>query len=93
MPIYHGANLAGANLTNANLSGANLEGADLSGANLKGVNFKSANLSNTCLFQAQLDEQTQNFAIKSGAVFSPEEFQAYSQSLIDTKSLTTRMVF
>jgi uncharacterized protein YjbI with pentapeptide repeats len=82
-----GANLAGANLTNANLSGANLEGADLSGANLKGVNFKSANLSNTCLFQAQLDEQTQNFAIKSGAVFSPEEFQAYSQSLIDTKIL------
>ncbi len=81
------ANLAGANLTNANLSGANLEGADLSGANLKGVNFKSANLSNTCLFQAQLDEQTQNFAIKSGAVFSPEEFQAYTQSLIDTKIL------
>jgi hypothetical protein len=79
------ANLAGANLSNANLSGANLEGADLSGANLKGANLKSANLTNACLFQAQLDEQSKNFASHSKAIFSPEEFQAYKQSLVTTK--------
>jgi hypothetical protein len=79
------ANLTGANLSNANLSGASLEGADLSGANLKGANFQSANLSHACLFQAQLDEQTKNFAIKSGAIFSLEEFQAYNKSLVQIK--------
>jgi uncharacterized protein YjbI with pentapeptide repeats len=79
------ASLVGANLANANLSGASLEGADLSGANLQGVNLKSANLSNACLFQAQLDEQTRNFAIKSGAIFSLEEFQTYNQSLVQAK--------
>jgi hypothetical protein len=79
------ATLIGANLSNANLSGANLEGADLSGANLTGANLKSANLTNACLFQAQLDEQSKNFAIRSGAIFSLEEFQAYNQSLASTK--------
>ncbi len=81
------ASLIGANLSNANLSGANLEGADLSGANLKGANLKSANLTKACLFQAQLDEQNKNFAIKTGAIFSLEEFQAYNQSLAPTKIL------
>ncbi|HEY9707992.1 MAG TPA: pentapeptide repeat-containing protein, partial [Oculatellaceae cyanobacterium] len=81
------ANLIGANLSNANLKGANLEGADLSGANLKGANLKSANLTKACLFQAQLDEQNKNFAIKTGAIFSLEEFQAYNQSLAPTKIL------
>ncbi len=75
------ASLVEANLSNANLSGARLEGADLSGANLKGANLTSANLTNACLFQAQLDEQSKNFAIRSKAIFSLEEFQAYNQSL------------
>ncbi len=79
------ANLVGANLSNANLSGAKLEGADLSGANLKGANLKSANLSKAYLFQAQLNEQSNNFAIHSGAIFSPEEFQAYNLTLAPTK--------
>jgi hypothetical protein len=77
--------LIGANLSNANLSGANLEGADLSGANLTGANLKSTNLTKACLFQAQLDEQSKNFAIRSGAIFSLEEFQVYNQSLASTK--------
>src|SRR5919202_1278928 len=81
------ASLAGANLANANLSDANLEGADLSGANLKGANLKAANLTHACLFQVQLDEPLKNFAIHSGALFSPEEFQAYKQSLTPTKIL------
>ncbi|HAJ61304.1 MAG TPA: hypothetical protein DCP31_20275 [Cyanobacteria bacterium UBA8543] len=81
------ASLIGANLSNANLSGANLEGANLSGANLKGAILKSANLTKACLFQAQLDEQSRNFAIKSGAIFSLEEFQIYSQSLAPTKAV------
>lgn len=79
------ASLAGANLTNANLSGANLEGADLSSANLKGANLKSANITNTCLFQTQVDEEITSFAIRSGAIFSPEEFQVYNQSLVPTR--------
>ena len=79
------ASLAGANLSNANLQDANLEGADLSGANLKGANLKSANLSHACLFQTQLDESSKNAAIHSGALFSPEEFQIYKQSLTPTK--------
>ncbi len=79
------ANLAEANLSDANLYGARLEGADLSGANLKGAILTSANFTNTCLFQAQLDEQSQNFAIRSGAIFSREEFQAYNQSLVPPK--------
>jgi uncharacterized protein YjbI with pentapeptide repeats len=81
------ASLVGANLSNANLSGASLEGANLSAANLKGAHLQSANLSNACLFQAQLDEQTKNFAIRSGAIFSPEEFQTYNQSLVQTKTI------
>lgn len=83
-----GASLAGANLSNANLSDANLEGADLSGANLKGANLKSVNLTHACLFQAQLDEPLANVAIHSGAIFSPEEFQSYKQSLTPTKILS-----
>jgi hypothetical protein len=79
------ASLAGANLSNANLEQANLEGADLSGANLKGANLKSVNLTHACLFQTQLDEQTKHLAIHSGAIFSPDEFQAYKQSLTPTK--------
>jgi hypothetical protein len=75
------ANLGGANLANANLSGANLEGTDLSGANLAGANLKSAHLRNACLFQAQLDEPTKSFALKSGAIFSLEEFWAYQRAL------------
>ena len=79
------ANLAGANLSNSNLIGANLEGADLSGANLKGANLTSANLVSACLFQAQLDELTKNFATRSGAFFTLEDFQAYNQSLAPTR--------
>lgn len=79
------ASLVGANFSNANLLEANLEGADLTGANLKGANLKSANLAHACLFQAQLDEQSQNSATHSGAIFSPEEFQSYKQSLTPTK--------
>ena len=79
------ASLAGANLAKANLCGANLEGADLSGANLKGANLKSANLTNACLFQTQMDEEINNFAVRSGAIFSPEEFQVYNQSLVPTR--------
>ncbi len=79
------ASLVGANLSNANLTEANLEGADLSGANLIGANLKSANLTHACLFQTQLDEQSRNVALHSGAIFSPEEFQAYKQSLTPTK--------
>jgi hypothetical protein len=79
--------LVGANLSNANLSETNLEGADLSGANLKGTNLKSANLTHTCMFQAQLDEPSKNLALHSGAIFSPEEFQNYKQSLTPTKIL------
>ncbi|HEY9652312.1 MAG TPA: pentapeptide repeat-containing protein, partial [Coleofasciculaceae cyanobacterium] len=78
------ANLMGANLVNANLGGAQLEGANLSGANLMGANLTSANLANACLFYAQLDEQTKNFAIRSGAIFSLDEFQVYNQSLVPT---------
>lgn len=74
------ANLGGANLANANLSGANLEGTDLSGANLVGANLKSAHLSNACLFQAQIDEPTKSFAVKSGAIFSLEEFLTYQRT-------------
>jgi uncharacterized protein YjbI with pentapeptide repeats len=80
-----GASLAGANLSNANLSDANLEGADLSGANLKGANLKSVNLTHACLFQTQLDAPSKNIATHSGAIFSPEEFQSYKQSLTPTK--------
>jgi len=79
------ANLAGANLSNSNLIGANLEGADLSGANLKGANLTSANLVSACLFQARLDEQIKNFATRSGAFFTLEDFQAYNQSLAPTR--------
>ncbi|HEY9602693.1 MAG TPA: pentapeptide repeat-containing protein, partial [Allocoleopsis sp.] len=75
------ANLSGANLANANLSGANLEGTDLSGANLIGATLKFAHFSNACLFQAQLDELTKSFAVKSGAIFSLEEFWAYKRAL------------
>ena len=82
------ASLVEANLSNANLSGARLEGADLSGANLKGANLTSANLTNACLFQAQLDEQSKNFAIRSKAIFSLEEFQAYNQSLTLTNIIS-----
>jgi len=82
------ASLVEANLSNANLSGARLEGADLSGANLKGANLTSANLTNACLFQAQLDEQSKNFAIRSKAIFSLEEFQAYNQSLTVTNIIS-----
>ncbi|MEW6491619.1 MAG: pentapeptide repeat-containing protein [Cyanobacteriota bacterium] len=87
--LYHAnlswASLAGANLSNANLSDANLEGADLSGANLKGANLKAAHLTHACLFQTQLDESSKNLALHSGATFSPDEFQAYKQSLTPTK--------
>jgi hypothetical protein len=76
------ANLAGANLSNANLTGARLEGADLSGANLKGTNLTSANLTSTCLFETLLDEQSKNFATRSGSIFSLGEFQAYIESLV-----------
>ncbi|HEY9667858.1 MAG TPA: pentapeptide repeat-containing protein, partial [Coleofasciculaceae cyanobacterium] len=79
------ASLVGANFSNANLLEANLEGADLTGANLKGANLKSANLAHACLFQAQLDEQSQNVANHSGAIFSPDEFHSYKQSLTPTK--------
>ncbi|MBD1806146.1 pentapeptide repeat-containing protein [Microcoleus sp. FACHB-SPT15] len=82
------ANLAGANLSNANLIGANLEGADLSGANLKGANLTSANLVSACLFQARLDEQAKNFATRSGAFFTLEDFQAYNQSLAPTRIIS-----
>jgi hypothetical protein len=82
------ASLVGANLANANLAGANLEGADLSGANLIGANLKAANLAKTYLFQAQLDEYSKNFALRSGAIFSPEEFQAYSQSLVPIQTIS-----
>jgi hypothetical protein len=75
------ASLAAANLQHSNLCQANLEGADLSGANLLGANLSLANLSNACLFQTQLDPEHRAFAIRSGAFFSWEEFQAYSQSL------------
>jgi len=80
-----GASLVDANLSNANLFGAKLEGADLSWANLKGANLKSANLSNACLFEAQLDEQHKSLVIKTGAIFSLEEFRFYNQSLLPTK--------
>ncbi|MBE9150249.1 pentapeptide repeat-containing protein, partial [Coleofasciculus sp. LEGE 07092] len=76
------ASLVGANLSQADLSGAYLEGADLSRADLRGANVTSANLTNACLFEAQLDEQNLNFAMRSGAIFSLEEFQAYNQSLV-----------
>ncbi len=75
------ASLAAANLQHSNLAQANLEGADLSGANLLGANLSAANLSNACLFQAQLDPENRNLGIRSGAFFSWEEFQEYSQSL------------
>ncbi|MGB7441556.1 MAG: pentapeptide repeat-containing protein [Coleofasciculaceae cyanobacterium] len=79
------ANLADANLSKADLSGANLEGADLSGANLQGAILSSANLSNACLFQAQLEKENYDFALRSGAIFSLEEFQSYHQSLTARK--------
>lgn len=82
------ASLAGANLADANLARAKLEGADLSGANLLGANLTSANLSHACLFRAQLDEQARDFARRSGAIFSLEEFQAYNQSLLPTQLVT-----
>ncbi|HAG83728.1 MAG TPA: hypothetical protein DCL61_21910 [Cyanobacteria bacterium UBA12227] len=84
------ANLAGANLSHGDLCGANLEGANLSGADLRGANFTSANLTNACLFEAQLDEQNRNFAIRSGAIFSREEFQVYKKSLV-AQNLTKRL--
>ncbi|HBE21506.1 MAG TPA: hypothetical protein DEG17_13760 [Cyanobacteria bacterium UBA11149] len=76
------AKMNGANLSNADLYGANLEGADLSGANLRGANLTGANFTNTCLFEAQLDRESHNFAIRSGALFSLEEFQIYKESLV-----------
>jgi hypothetical protein len=79
------ASLVGANLSHANLAGARLEGADLSGANLTGVTFTSANLTNACLFGATLDDVFKNFAIKSGAIFSLEDFQTYNLCFTTTK--------
>ncbi|WP_017304854.1 pentapeptide repeat-containing protein [Spirulina subsalsa] len=75
------ATLASANLVNSNLNQANLEGADLSRANLVGVNLSSANLHNACLFEAKLDPDNEQKARSSGAFFTWEEFQDYSQSL------------
>ncbi|HBB32466.1 MAG TPA: hypothetical protein DDZ80_21270 [Cyanobacteria bacterium UBA8803] len=82
------ARLSGANLSHADLSGANLEGADLSGSDLRGANLTSANLTYACLFEAQLDQQSHNFALRSGAIFSLAEFQAYQQSLVAPKVTT-----
>lgn len=79
------ASLVGANLSNSNLSGARLEGADLSGANLTGAIFTSANLTNACLFGATLDEHFKNFAIRSSAIFSLEDFQTYNLCFAATK--------
>lgn len=73
------ANLVGACLQGANLSGAWLEGADLSGANLQGANLTLSQVRNACLFQAQLDEETRDFASLNGAIFSLEEFQTYNR--------------
>ena len=76
------AKLNGANLSHADLYGANLEGANLSGADLRGANLTGANFTNTCLFEAQLDKESNNFAIRSGALFSLAEFQIYKESLV-----------
>lgn len=73
------ANLVGACLQGANLSGAWLEGADLSGANLQGANLTLSQVRNACLFQAQLDEETRDFASLNGAIFSLEEFNTYNR--------------
>ena len=81
------ANLAGANLVNANLVGARLEGADLKGANLKGANLTSANLTNACVFETWLDEPNKSFAKRSGAIFSRQEFQTFTESLAPTQVL------
>lgn len=81
------ANLAGANLANANLAGARLEGADLKGANLKGANLKGANLTNACVFETWLDEPNQSFAKRSGAIFSRQDFQTFTESLAPTQIL------
>lgn len=81
------ANLAGANLANANLLNARLEGADLRGANLKGANLTSANLTNACVFETWLDEPNQSFAERSGAIFSRQEFQTFTESLAPTQVL------
>ncbi|MBW4650340.1 MAG: pentapeptide repeat-containing protein [Kastovskya adunca ATA6-11-RM4] len=79
------ANLTGANLSGANLTGAKLEGADLSGANLTGANLTAVNLRNACLFQAQLDEDSNLMATRNGAIFSLDAYQAYSESLTSQK--------
>ncbi|MFP4123963.1 pentapeptide repeat-containing protein [Coleofasciculus sp.] len=76
------ASLVGANLADADLKGAQLEGANLLGADLRGANLTSANLTNACLVDAQLDEPNKEFAVKSGAFFSWDEFQSYYQSLV-----------
>ncbi|MEQ8970966.1 MAG: pentapeptide repeat-containing protein [Coleofasciculus sp. C1-SOL-03] len=76
------ASLVGANLADADLKGAQLEGANLLGADLRGANLTSANLTNACLVDAQLDEPNKQFAVKSGAFFSWDEFQSYYQSLV-----------
>lgn len=80
------ANLSWANLTNANLSGANLsaaklDGANLTGANLLGANLELASFTNACLFEAQMDELSRDMAVKSGALFSLQQYRACQQAL------------
>jgi uncharacterized protein YjbI with pentapeptide repeats len=78
------ANLTGADLSGANLTGARLEGANLTGANLHRVNLRLANLSKACVFQAQMDVESQKIARDNDAIFSLEEFQSYSENLAHT---------
>jgi hypothetical protein len=75
------ANLSGANLSRANLSAAKLDGANLTGANLLGANLDLASLTNACLFEAKMDQETQDLAEKSGALFSLKQYRACQQAL------------
>lgn len=75
------ANLTGTNLSGANLSAANLTGANLTGANLLGANLHLASLTNACLFEAQIDQETQDLAEKSGALFSLSQYRACQLAL------------
>jgi uncharacterized protein YjbI with pentapeptide repeats len=75
------ANLTGANLSGANLSAAKLEGANLTGANLTGATLQLVSLTNACLYQAQMDEATREFAQTNGAIFSLEQYYACQQAL------------
>ncbi|MGA9382154.1 MAG: pentapeptide repeat-containing protein [Phormidium sp.] len=86
------ANLSGTNLSGANLSAVNLTGANLTGANLLGANLHLASLTNACLFEAKMDQETQDLAEKSGALFSLQQYRACQLALANLDTAMRRNI-